>query len=272
MFRQVLKDLVRLLSPTRLLFELRDEAVQQRDEAIRQRDEALRPSPDTKIEFGLPKENVRPEANYAPWANCEPFCSCMARINFSAVDRYRCFELWQMVEQVVGIPGDILEVGVWRGGTGMILAEAILFNKLDAKLYLCDTFCGVVNASNRDPFYRGGEFSDTSEDDVRNLFSSRQDMNFVSIHKGVFPEETGALLEGRFFRLVHIDVDVYISAKNIFEWVWKRLSIGGVIIFDDYGFVDCAGITNFVNEEIRHREDCILVHNLNGHAVIIKLR
>jgi O-methyltransferase len=32
------------------------------------------------------------------------------------VDVYRLYELWQVLEQVAHLDGDILEVGVWRGG------------------------------------------------------------------------------------------------------------------------------------------------------------
>ena len=47
--------------------------------------------------------------------------------------------------------------------------------------------------------------------------------------------------------------------------------IGGVIVFDDYGFHYCDGVTNYVNEQ-KNKSDRIVVHNLNGHAVIIKVR
>jgi O-methyltransferase len=73
------------------------------------------------------------------------------------------------------------------------------------------------------------------------------------------------------FRLCHVDVDVYESAKAIAEWIWPRLVMGGIIVYDDYGFHDCTGITRFVNEE-RLKSDRVVIHNLNGHALVIKIR
>jgi O-methyltransferase len=64
-------------------------------------------------------------------------------------------------------------------------------------------------------------------------------------------------------------VDVYDSAKDIVEWIFPKLTIGGIIVFDDYGFHFCTGVTRLV-EEYRNHPDKIIIHNLNGHALLIK--
>jgi O-methyltransferase len=43
----------------------------------------------------------------------------------------------------------------------------------------------------------------------------------------------------------------------------------GIIVYDDYGFSGCEGITRYVNEQIGKR-DRLVLHNLNGHAVVVK--
>jgi O-methyltransferase len=63
---------------------------------------------------------------------------------------------------------------------------------------------------------------------------------------------------------------VYESAKQVTEWVWPRLASGGVIVYDDYGFPTCEGVTNLVNEHLQGR-GALTLHNLNGHAVVVKL-
>ncbi|MBK7432753.1 MAG: hypothetical protein IPI66_01930 [Chitinophagaceae bacterium] len=47
--------------------------------------------------------------------------------------------------------------------------------------------------------------------------------------------------------------------------------IGGVVVFDDYGFHTCTGVTKLV-EEYRKHADRVIIHNLNGHALMIKLK
>jgi hypothetical protein len=68
----------------------------------------------------------------------------------------------------------------------------------------------------------------------------------------------------------HIDVDVYESAKGVVEWLWHRLKVGGIIVFDDFGFNTCNGVTKFVNEQ-KLLDDRVVIHNLNGHAVMVKI-
>lgn len=98
----------------------------------------------------------------------------------------------------------------------------------------------------------------------------RTNLKNVQILEGIFPDETSKTIENKSFSLCHIDVDVYKSAKDIVKWVWPRLVDNGIIIFDDYGFQGCEGITAFVNEEI-NKKDRLVIHNLNGHAIMIKL-
>jgi O-methyltransferase len=62
---------------------------------------------------------------------------------------------------------------------------------------------------------------------------------------------------------------VYQSAKDVLEWVWPKLSKGGIVVFDDYGFKGCDGVARLVNEE-KLKKDRICIYNLNGHAVFIK--
>ena len=86
--------------------------------------------------------------------------------------------------------------------------------------------------------------------------------------RGIFPEDTGDQVENLKFRLCHIDVDVYQSAKDVTEWIWERLVPGGMIVYDDYGWDTTPGIARYVNAQLSFT-DRIVLHNLNGHAIII---
>ncbi len=208
-----------------------------------------------------------PKATYSPWLQDEEFLTAYKiSKNHTLVDIYRCYELWNLVKQTNKLQGDVIEVGVYKGGTGSLLAVAAK----DATVFLCDTFTGVVKAGPKDNSYVGGEHADTSMDIVLTLFKKLNISNF-SILKGIFPEESSSEIENKRFRFCHIDVDVYQSAKDIFDWVWQRMEKGGIVVFDDYGFAACEGVTDLVNNELAPREDLIMLHNLNGHAVLIKI-
>ena len=91
----------------------------------------------------------------------------------------------------------------------------------------------------------------------------------IEIFTGIFPEDTGDQVDNLKFRLCHIDVDVYQSAKDVTEWIWERLVPGGMIVYDDYGWDTTPGIARYVNSQLQLK-DRIVLHNLNGHAIVIK--
>src|SRR5438132_840270 len=68
---------------------------------------------------------VAPRATYSPWNKDVEFKQIYSAIQTSTlVDEYRCFELWKLVEQSAKLQGgDLIEVGVWRGGTGALIAR-----------------------------------------------------------------------------------------------------------------------------------------------------
>ena len=158
---------------------------------------------------------------------------------------------------------------MWRGGTAGIICSAMHTCNSNKHIYLADTFTGVVKAGDYDKAYKGGEHSDCSIKIVNDLLSGNLGLNNYMILQGVFPEDTACLIKESNFSLCHVDVDVYISALDIEKWIWPKLSIGGMMIYDDYGFSGCNGIKIFVNQE-RQKRDRIVIHNLNGHAIVVK--
>jgi O-methyltransferase len=210
-------------------------------------------------------------STYAPWYDDLEFRSTYDAIKgASFVDQYKCYELWEQLGQLSSVPGDILEVGVWRGGTGVLMARRAQLKGLDARVFLADTFAGVAKAGAEDPWYRGGEHADTSPEMVTEL-AVRMGVD-VELLVGMFPDETSDRVADVRLRLVHIDVDVYNSARDTLEWAWPRLSVGGVVIFDDYGSFECEGVATLGRELFdADLAGGRLVHNLNGHLMLYKL-
>jgi O-methyltransferase len=91
----------------------------------------------------------------------------------------------------------------------------------------------------------------------------------VQLLEGIFPEQTQHKIIGN-ISMLHCDVDVYFSTKDIVEWCLPRMPAGSTLVFDDYGFFGCEGVTTFCNE-LKMRNDLIFTHNLNGHAVFFKI-
>jgi O-methyltransferase len=210
-----------------------------------------------------------PISTYAPWEADTEFRRLhkLVRRN-TLVDVWRLYELWGLLPELVEIPGSILEVGVWRGGSGALMASRAAALGIEDPVYLCDTWEGVVKTGDVDTYYHDGKHDDTSRGIVEKLVK-RLGLTNVELLQGIFPDDTASAIADRKFRLCHIDVDVYQSAADVFAWVWPRLSPGGIVVFDDYGFPATPGVTKFVDEQ-RGLGDRVILHNLNGHGLIIK--
>jgi len=222
--------------------------------------------------FGLSYQIFIPASTYAPWQKDFDFLKLFKKAKKnSLVNFYQGFELWKLIEQIEKIEGDVLEVGVWRGSTSIIMASKLQAMNSKKHLYACDTFEGVVKSSSKyDNFYKNGEHRNTSYDFVKNLIRKKFNLNNITLLKGIFPEDTQHLINDRKFSFCHVDVDTYNSAKEVVNWIWDKLSIGGIIIFNDYGFPITKGITKLVNE-YRKESDKLVIHNLNGNGIVVKI-
>lgn len=217
-------------------------------------------------------EEIHPMANYCPWNKDKVFEGLYEEVkDFTLVDKYRCFELYKLVEQVSKLEtGALIEIGVWRGASALMIGTQALNCGIKDPVFLCDTFTGVVKAGSNDSLYKGGEHSDVNVDDVRDFLIQKKRLSNVQILQGIFPDDTGHAVGDVRFRFCHVDVDVYQSAKDVVEWIWDKMVVGGIVVYDDYGFYACDGVTKFVEEQTALK-DRLVIYNLNGHAVVIKL-
>jgi len=218
-----------------------------------------------------PQSVVLPRATYSPWTTDKDFQEIFRLITaYTLVDVYRCYEIWQLCLEQKSLDGDYIEIGVWKGGTGAIIAKIAQEHSKNSKVYLCDTFEGVVKAGENDNKYINGEHADTSVQLVQGLLDNLNLTN-TTILKGMFPDDTGSSIGESKIKFCHIDVDVFKGAEEITNWIWGNLVIGGCIVYDDYGFSGTQGVTKFVESQ-RGKADRTVIHNLNGHAVIIKIK
>ena len=209
-------------------------------------------------------------ATYSPWRVDSPFSTVLKQVaSHTLLDKMRLYELWQLIHQVIHIQGNVIEVGCWRGGSGCLLAARIAAADVhNTTIFLCDTFQGIVKAGCHDEFYQGQELADSSKMVVVDL-AKRLSVKNVTILSGVFPEQTGRQIEDCLFKFAHIDVDVYQSARDAFEWLLPRLVDGAIVVFDDYGFASTPGIRRYI-DELQGQPDLVIIRNINGQAVVIK--
>src|SRR5262245_48954214 len=81
---------------------------------------------------------LNPIADYAPCTTDPQSLELYHTIQpYTLVDMYRCYELWTLVEQSQKVAGSLIEIGVWRGGTGALIAQRAKLSGITDTIYLC---------------------------------------------------------------------------------------------------------------------------------------
>ncbi|MBU4376236.1 MAG: TylF/MycF family methyltransferase [Candidatus Omnitrophica bacterium] len=161
-------------------------------------------------------------------------------IGYTRVDNVRCFMIYQFAKQANNLYGDVAEVGVYKGGTARLLAE--MFESQNKIVHLFDTFSGMPSTDPDVDIHKEGAINDTSLESVKSYLSEYRN---VRLYQGIFPMT--APRQDLSFCLVHIDVDIYKSALDCCTYFYPRMVNNGVMIFDDYGFLNCPGVKKAVD-------------------------
>jgi O-methyltransferase len=166
----------------------------------------------------------------------------------------RIYALIQAVRYVssAGIPGSIVECGVWRGGSMMAIALALsAAQRSDTDLYLLDTYEGMSEPSSIDVDFRGQAAStklsnskrkkaseiwaySPLEEVKRNMARTGYDEARLHFIKGKV-EDTLPGEAPEQIALLRLDTDWYASTRHELVHLYPRLSRGGVLLLDDYG-------------------------------------
>lgn len=161
-------------------------------------------------------------------------------------------------------PGAVLEVGVYKGGSALLLTKVFP----DRIIYLADTFTGIPYRNEQydhKRFHPVGYFNDTSEQEIRELFNPFPN---VVIIPGIFPESCNGVLDEVSFVAVHLDCDMYQSYKDSLEYVYDKVIKGGIVILDDYNILSAPGTNYAVDEFIKEKSE--KVRYFEGEYFIIK--
>jgi O-methyltransferase len=202
--------------------------------------------------------------HYRPWLAPEYRALYRDIEPYTVVPIESCWTLTQMLQQAMHVPGDVLEAGVFQGGTARLL-KRILGETTDKSLWLFDSFEGMAKVSTSDRFHEHA-FADTSLEAVSNVVGHEPHIHY---RKGWIPE-TFKGLDDLKLCFAHIDVDLYQSFLDCLDFIYPRLSAGGVIVFDDYGGASCPGARQAVDEFFAGKAERPLAL-LTGQALVTKL-
>lgn len=146
------------------------------------------------------------------------------------------------------VPGDIVECGVFFGGSIMLAMHTIERHEgfADRRVIAVDTFSGFVRRTEHDIDFAGKEVCQPSkrvhdfyESAHANIRSVPCDQSKVDVVRGDVFEVLEPTVNDRQIAVLRLDTDTYDTTKHELEVAWDRVSPGGIVIIDDYGW--CLG-------------------------------
>lgn len=173
---------------------------------------------------------------------------------------HEAHQLMRMVRATAKIPGDLAEVGTYRGVSAKLIAEA---HGGGAKtLYLFDTFEGLpeLQEVDRSMFHEGQYVADIHE--VADYLAAYPN---IVLYAGIFPRTAEPITQKK-FSFVHLDVDLYQSTKESLAFFYPRMTVGGVIISHDY--LTASGATKAITEFMADKPEPIIELSWRQCAIV----
>lgn len=142
------------------------------------------------------------------------------------------------------VPGDLLEAGVWRGGSAIFMKAVLAIHGVtDRRVWVCDSFAGLPRPDpTRFPADEGDmlwslEHLAVGVEQVRRNFERYglldENVEFV---EGLF-QDTLATVPVERLAVLRADGDMYESTIAILEALYHKVSPGGFVIIDDFGAI-----------------------------------
>ena len=160
----------------------------------------------------------------------------------------RCYSLYKAIQYITkgDILGDIVECGVWRGGSAMLAALTLIQNnQIHRKIYLYDTYEGMPEPTDKDIDLHGvpyrllwkkeKELLTVSLDEVKNnMLSTGYPKENIIFVKGMVEKTIPRTLPNK-IALLRLDTDLYESTYHELIHLYPKVTTKGVVIIDDYG-------------------------------------
>jgi O-methyltransferase len=133
-------------------------------------------------------------------------------------------------------PGSFVEVGVYKGGSAVRLANVAEVQ--GRAIFLYDTFEGIpYTDEEKGDKHAVGDFNDTSFEEVKS------NIPYATVVKGIFPDSAVPMKDIAF---VHVDCDQYKSIIDTVNYLTPLMVKGGIFWFDDAP--DILGARNAVTD------------------------
>ena len=197
---------------------------------------------------------------------------------YTMTTRERMYSMFQAARYINrgGIPGDIVECGVWRGGSSMMAALTLGELGDRRRFWLYDTFEGMPAPGTEDYGLHGedphAEWQRNQRGEINEwCYAPLNDVRANMLSAGV-PETLLELVVGKVedtlpttvpdqIALLQLDTDWYESTYQELVHLYPRLVSGGVLILDDYGY--WGGVREAVDRYFEEQGIALLLNRID---------
>ena len=205
---------------------------------------------------------------HSPFHQEEPFRGIADRARSRArsmISDAQLFDLIQFIRATSHIDGDVVEYGSLHGGSGAILVEAV--NHYGKKpVWLFDSFAGIPKSKYGLDYRWNSAFSNNSFQEVQDAF---KDCDNVKVIKGNICETYDAVKNAISFG--YLASDTLESGELLLNFMWPKLSPGGIIAICDYGsYPNCIPLTVMTDKFFENKKDAFIFHTARVGIFIMK--
>jgi O-methyltransferase len=182
-----------------------------------------------------------------------------------------------------GVEGAVVECGVWKGGSMLVVAETLLsLGVRDRDLYLFDTFTKMPPPDDVDVDAWGVTAASVYDEAVDHPFYAfdQAEVRRLLVATG-YPEERLHFVQGMVedtipehapdrIALCRLDTDWYASTAHELRHLVPRVPEGGVVLIDDYGHF--AGARKAVDEHLAEQQVPVLLHRIDYSGRLFVVR
>ena len=168
-----------------------------------------------------------------------------------------------------GVPGDMIETGVWRGGS-CILMRALLksLNVTDRRVFVADSFEGLpAPDAEKYPADAGDlhhkySFLAVTEEQVKQNFRRYGLLDDKVVFLKGFFADTLPTAPIEKLSILRLDGDMYSSTIDALNSLYPKLQAGGFCIVDDYMLPGCQKAIHDYRAEHGIDEEMVQIDNL----------
>lgn len=229
--------------------------------------------------FGLEINKINKHDSYSSDFETEFIKIFLKSKDYTMTSCERMYSLYKSIEYISknDIEGDIVECGVWKGGSSMLAAQTLMkFNNIK-DIYLYDTFDGMSEPTDKDIDINGNKADKLLEkhqkidSDViwcysdlesvrKNMSLTNYDLKKVHFIKGKVEDTIPKNVPSK-ISLLRLDTDWFESTYHELKYLFPLLSKNGVLIIDDYGH--WKGAKEAVDKYIKEENITILLNRID---------